>query len=172
MKHNLFTVFIACTMCLLAVPALAADAKTEAAGTFSWQQGADTGRTWSAEFVLDAPLGKYFAVGPVLQASYYSQEVNPDPAESGSLSLVNFGGEFVWFLTGAKHDGLQLGGQVLIVGGDGSGYLGVPFVGLEFGSGNAFFRARLSHPYSYSVDTGDTVDLQRSTVTAGFGMRF
>lgn len=158
-------------LCLLALPVFASEAPSSITASVAWQDGKDTGRTWAANLALDFPVFKHFSIGPVLEARFFSSEVNPDPEDTGSLTLFNIGGQGLFYF-GDDHNGINLGAEVLYVSSDSSGYLVVPFVGFDYGEQSAFFRARYTHPLHYGLDGGDTVDLERDEVTAGVGWRF
>ena len=170
-KHLKHAIAALAVLAFLAVPAFARGAPTEVAGSLTWQNGSETGRTWSAQFDLAGAIAKdVIGIGPVLRAQYFSSDVNPDPNDTGSLTLYQIGGQFVLWTT-KSHNGAHVGVDLLYLSNDVSGYLVEPFVGLEFGSQAAFFRARLTHPLHYGRD-GDTIDLERNEVAAAFGMRF
>jgi hypothetical protein len=165
-------VYLALLSLFLVAPALAAEAPTAVTGSLAWQNGDETGRTWSATVDLNFPVTGLISLGPAVRASYYSADVNPDPEDTGSLSLTEIGGTFT-FYTARNHDGFHFGVAAFYpMDSDTEGYLVEPYVGLEFGGDAAFFRARFSHPYHYGENGGDTLDLERDELTAGFGMRF
>ena len=176
MKRLTAVMFALCICIMVAVPAFASDAPSAAVFSLDWQNGADTGRTWLGKGAIDFPLGlKLLSVGPVLEARYYSADVNPDPDDTGSLTLFNIGGQVVMYTT-ASHRGVSFGAEFLYVSNDATGYLIVPFVGLDLGWGDGqgaepLFRARWSHPYHQGYEDG-TIDLERNEVTAGFGLQF
>lgn len=157
---------------LSSVPVIAADAPTAVTGALSWQHGEDTGRTYTASVDLNFPLTRILSLGPAVRTRYWSSDVNPDPADTGSLTLTEVGGSFTMYTT-KSHNGFQLGVAAYWPLEDLEGdYLVEPYVGVEFGSEAAFVRARLSHPLQYGKNGGETIDLERDEVTAGFGWRF
>jgi hypothetical protein len=167
MKHLLAVL----ALCLFALPVFAAEPPSSITTSLAWQDGKDTGRTWAANLALDFPVFKHFSIGPVLEARFFSSEVNPDPEDTGSLTLFNIGGQGLFYF-GDDHNGIGLGAEVLYVSNDATGYLVVPFGQFEYGTDSAFFRARYRHPFHYANDGGDTIDLERNEVTAGIGWRF
>jgi hypothetical protein len=155
-------------LCILAVPAFA-DAPTEIAGSLDWQKGDETGRTWSAQFDLAFPaIGDLVGLGPVLRATYYSADVNPDPNDTGSLTLYEIGGQLVIWTT-PSHNGFHFGVEATYEGSDVEGYAWAPFVGVEFGGDMFFARGRYAQLYHEA--NGETTDLERSVATFGFGWR-
>lgn len=191
---------LALCMLVAAFPTWAKDSPTGIAGSFAWQDGDDTGRTWSATFDLNFPMTKHLSLGPALRVNYFnppdgdsvltysvpdagmaiSTDDDPPPptpttfsedgGNSGSTTWWAMGGQFTVYLA-ESHNGIHFGVGAMKALDDVEGYLVEPFVGLEFGNSKAFFRARLTHPYHYGNDGGDTVDLERNEITAGFGMR-
>lgn len=152
---------------ILTVPAFA-DAPTEIAGSFAWQNGDETGRTWSAQFDLAFPVGSVIGLGPVLRTRYFSSEVNPDPNDTGSLTLYEIGGQFIIWTT-KSHNGFHFGIEATYEGSDVEGYGWAPFVGVEFGGDRFFARGRYAQ--LYHENNGETTNLERSEATFGFGWR-
>lgn len=159
----------------LTAPAFAADPPTTILAALDWQNNDQTGRTWAFSGAVDFPVSKLLSLGPVLRASYFSAELNPDPEDPGSLTLYQIGGQFILHST-ASHDGLHVGVKAMYLSNDVSGYLVEPFGGFQKGLGDGkgvepAINIDYSHPLHYGTNGGETIDLEQDIVTFAFALR-
>lgn len=158
-------------LCLLSVPAFAADAPASIVGSFAWQDSDALGRTWKADGELGFPMTSLLSGNVVFRAQYFSSAYNMDPDGDGSATLYSAGGGLTVYFT-KSHNGPSCGANALLPMADISGgYLLEPFCQVELGTESLLFRARYSHPLQMSEDH-DTIDLERDDVTVGLGWRF
>lgn len=198
MKTRAFVALVLLSL-FLASPALAAPKKVSTLVGSASYQDLDKIKSGTAAFDLTFPLGKHFALGPVVEYTYVKIDaedavttttITPGPTpeggsetpgdvvglalpvtdSDGKASVLAYGARLAFYVQNS-HNGFGFSLEGLIPEADAEGFLLIPGFFFEAAAGSkGVFRMEYQHPFH--SDHGEEIDLEGWRVSAGFGRRW